>query len=82
MRYREPFTIFPRPRKNGETVYYYRIYDEDGKRTTVKSTGQTYPLLEVLLEEVGLTGYAVKQLTKYNSFCYLFLQRSVMSHNN
>lgn len=35
MRYREPFTLFKRGK-----VYYYRTYDEYGKRTTAKSTGQ------------------------------------------
>ncbi len=41
MRYREPFTLFPRTLKSGKTVYYYRTYDRDGHRTTARSTGQS-----------------------------------------
>lgn len=41
MRYREPFTIFPRKLKSGKTVYYYRTYSPDGERTVAHSTGQT-----------------------------------------
>ena len=41
MRYREPFTVFPRKLSSGKTVYYYRTYTPDGKRTTAHSTGKT-----------------------------------------
>ncbi len=41
MRYREPFTIFPRKNKSGKSVLYFQTYDENGKRTTARSTGQT-----------------------------------------
>lgn len=41
MRYREPFTIFPRKLNSGKTVYYYRTYTPDGERTTAHSTGKT-----------------------------------------
>ncbi|MDA3939883.1 MAG: tyrosine-type recombinase/integrase [Spirochaetia bacterium] len=41
MRYKEPFTLYSRIMKNGKSVYYYRFYDEDGKRTSGKSTGMT-----------------------------------------
>ncbi|HEB11851.1 MAG TPA: hypothetical protein ENI06_11645, partial [Spirochaetales bacterium] len=41
MRYREPFTIFPRKINNGKVVYYYRTYDNDGNRTTARTTGQS-----------------------------------------
>lgn len=41
MRYREPFTLFPRHLHSGRTVWYYQTYDENGRRTTAKSTGQT-----------------------------------------
>ena len=41
MRYKEPFTIFPRKNKTGKSVLYYQTYDESGKRTTARSTGQT-----------------------------------------
>ena len=40
-RYRQKFTIYPRKLNSGKTVYYYRTYDEFGRRTTPKSTGQT-----------------------------------------
>ena len=41
MRYREPFTVFQRKLKSGKSVWYYRTYDADGKRTTARTTGQT-----------------------------------------
>ena len=41
MKYREPFTIFPRKLPSGKTVYYYRTYSPDGERTTAHSTGKT-----------------------------------------
>jgi len=39
MRYKEPFTLYPRKLKN-ITVYYYQCYDAEGKRTCGHSTGQ------------------------------------------
>ena len=41
MRYREPFTVFPRKMKSGKVVWYYQTYDQNGRRTTALSTGQT-----------------------------------------
>jgi integrase len=41
MRYREPFTIFPREMKSGLVVWYYQTYDKNNRRTTARSTGQT-----------------------------------------
>jgi hypothetical protein len=41
MHYREPFTVFPRKTSKNRSVWYYRTYDEDGNRTTARSTGQT-----------------------------------------
>ncbi|RKX83592.1 MAG: hypothetical protein DRP58_08525 [Spirochaetes bacterium] len=41
MRYKEPFTLYTRETKTGKKVFYYRFYDEDGKRTSGKSTGIT-----------------------------------------
>lgn len=41
MRYKEEFTVFPRKSKKSLVVFYYRTYDEDGNRTTPRSTGQT-----------------------------------------
>ena len=41
MRYREPFTIFPRKMKSGLVVWYYQTYDNKNRRTTARSTGQT-----------------------------------------
>ena len=41
MRYREPFTVFPRKLKSGRIVWYFQTYDEKGKRTAARSTGQT-----------------------------------------
>ena len=40
MRYREPYTLIPRKVSN-KTIWYYRTYDKEGKRTTARSTGQT-----------------------------------------
>ena len=40
MRYREPWSLYPRKSKpGGPTVWYYRTYDESGRRTTGRSTG-------------------------------------------
>ena len=41
MRYREPFTVFPRKMKSGLIVWYYQTYDNNNRRTTARSTGQT-----------------------------------------
>lgn len=41
MRYRQDYSLYPVKKGNGRTIYYYRIYDETGKRTSGKSTGQT-----------------------------------------
>lgn len=41
MKYREPFTVFPRKLKSGKTVYYYRTYSPYGERTVAHSTGKT-----------------------------------------
>lgn len=39
MRYKEPFTIYPRKLKT-VTVFYYQCYDKNGKRICGHSTGQ------------------------------------------
>ena len=41
MRYREPYSLYPRKIKNGKKVWYYRTHDEYGSRTTGRSTGET-----------------------------------------
>lgn len=41
MRATEPYTIFLRTFPSGKTVYYYQFRDENGKRSTPKSTGCT-----------------------------------------
>lgn len=41
MRYREPFSVFPRTLKSGRIVFYYQTYRQDGSRTNPRSTGQT-----------------------------------------
>ena len=41
MRVTEPYTIFPRVLKSGKTVYYYQFRDENGVRSSARSTGQT-----------------------------------------
>ncbi|MBF9014696.1 MULTISPECIES: tyrosine-type recombinase/integrase [unclassified Oceanispirochaeta] len=41
MRYREPFTVYPRKMKSGLIVWYYQTYDEFNKRNSARSTGQT-----------------------------------------
>ncbi len=40
-RYKESFTLYPRPRPKGPPVWYYRTYDEFGERTSGHSTGLT-----------------------------------------
>ena len=40
MRYREPFTVYPRKMKSGRRVWYYHTYDQKGIRTSALSTGQ------------------------------------------
>ncbi|MCR5314196.1 MAG: tyrosine-type recombinase/integrase [Bacteroidaceae bacterium] len=41
MRVTEPYTIFPRTLPSGKTVYYYQFRDEQGHRSSAKSTGCT-----------------------------------------
>jgi integrase len=41
MRYKKPFSLFSRKTQSREVVWYYRSYDEYGRRTTARSTGQT-----------------------------------------
>ena len=41
MRLREPFTIFQRKIPSGNKVFYYQTYNDQGKRTWARSTGQT-----------------------------------------
>ncbi|MBR1537192.1 MAG: tyrosine-type recombinase/integrase family protein [Treponema sp.] len=41
MRVTEPYTIFPRTLQSGKTVYYYQFRDEEGRRSSAKSTGCT-----------------------------------------
>ncbi|WP_168203298.1 tyrosine-type recombinase/integrase [Oceanispirochaeta crateris] len=41
MRYREPFTVYPRKMRSGKVIWYYQTYDDSGKRTSAYSTGQT-----------------------------------------
>ena len=38
---KRPFTLFRRARKSGRPVWYYQTYDEYGRRTTARSTGET-----------------------------------------
>ena len=40
VRYKQPFSVFPRKLKSGKVIYYYQTYDENGKRTATRSTGQ------------------------------------------
>ncbi|GHV41640.1 hypothetical protein AGMMS49546_17960 [Spirochaetia bacterium] len=41
MRIREVYSLYRRRLPSGETVYYYRTYDENGKRLCGHSTGQS-----------------------------------------
>lgn len=41
MKYHKSFDLYRRKTKSGKSVYYVRFYNEDGNRTTAKSTGQT-----------------------------------------
>jgi integrase len=40
MRLRDEFSVYKRRMPSGHTVYYYQIYDEDGKRSCGHSTGK------------------------------------------
>lgn len=40
-RYKEPFSLYPRKTKKNVIVWYYRTYDERGRRTVGRSTGET-----------------------------------------
>ncbi len=40
-RYKEPFTLYVRKTSDGKSVFYYRTYDEDGRRTHGVSTGMS-----------------------------------------
>lgn len=41
MRVTEPYTIFPRKLSSGKIVYYYQYRDENGNRSSARSTGCT-----------------------------------------
>lgn len=41
MRVTEPYIIFPRTLKSGRVVYYFQYRDENGRRSTIRSTGET-----------------------------------------
>jgi integrase len=41
MKYRESFSLYKRDLASGKTIFYYRTYDEDGRRTPGHSTGMT-----------------------------------------
>jgi hypothetical protein len=41
MRYRQPFTLFPRQVSRELTIFYHNTYDTEGNRTTARSTGQS-----------------------------------------
>ena len=41
MRVTEPYTIFPRTLSSGKIVYYYQFRNQEGKRSSAKSTGCT-----------------------------------------
>lgn len=41
MRVTEPYIIFPRKLESGRVVYYFQYRDENGKRSTIRSTGET-----------------------------------------
>ncbi len=39
-RYHEPYTLYSREMIDGRKVWYYRTYDENGKRRAGRSTGE------------------------------------------
>lgn len=41
MRVTEPYIIFPRKLTSGRIVYYFQYRDENGRRSTIRSTGET-----------------------------------------
>jgi integrase len=40
-RFKELFTLYPRELASGKVVWYYQTYDDKGRRTVGRSTGQT-----------------------------------------
>lgn len=40
MRFREPFTVYPRKMASGKVIWYYRTYDKNNRRTPSYSTGK------------------------------------------
>ena len=70
MRHKQPYSLLKRVMPSGKVVYYYRYYDNNGKRTTAKSTGQstksaakTY--VEGLIKNGLLSSFADKTLKEY-----------------
>ena len=41
MRIRDDFTVFPREMASGKVIWYYQTYDEEGRRTVARSTGES-----------------------------------------
>jgi hypothetical protein len=39
-RFKEHYTLYSRKNSKGKNVWYYRTYDEYGRRTSGKSTGE------------------------------------------
>ena len=65
MRYRELFSVFPRTMKSGRKVYYFQTYDEEGRRTSAKSTGMVHArdarMYCMKLYKAGLLGVTEKR---------------------
>ena len=67
MRFHQPYTLYGRRLSNGQRVWYYRISDPDGRRTSGRSTGQTSKALAhqvvIRLIQEGRLGQPAKEIT-------------------
>jgi hypothetical protein len=70
MGYRESFTLYPRKATNGKRIWYYRIYDEFGRRTSGKSTGQTIKAAarQCVIELIKKGGPVAKKDTTFEKY--------------
>jgi len=77
LRYKEDFTIFPRTLNSGKIVWYYQTYNNDGKRTTARSTGQktktaARAYCQRLLKEGSLVPSKVPTFQEYTENWFIY----------
>ena len=80
MRYRMDYTLFKRKMPSGKTVYYYAVYDEDGKRI-FRSTGEkTKALADKYVRDLadhGRLGVKDRSLVTLNDYTRDFFVHGV-----